>query len=1073
MSERKALITEELLTIPTYEMGEEESLPLFYKLRINQGTKGDFYPYKSNDKLTMQLNPDHQYRALRLENDYIRVTVLPELGGRIYEGYDKVNDHNFVYKNNVIKPALIGLNGAWISGGIEFNWPQHHRPSTFLPLESTICEEDDGSVTAWVGETEAMNGLKCLLGVNVHPDKSHITAKAKIYNPTNQKHSFHWWANLAVHVDDSYRLMFPPDIDYITFHNRSHVSKFPIVKNSFAGFEFYDGVDIRNYKDIDAASSYFIFDSQYSFMAGYNDNRQMGTVHVADKYISPGKKFFTWGHAGYAKQWQKNLTDEDGEYIEIMTGCYTDNQPDFTWIMPQETKTFEQRWYSFKGLDDLKNATEDGAMSVITRDNGVVVQFNVTAPHQVTLDVNGVQTAYDAVPGGAYEYYTEGIKEVDSVVATVTAEDGKVLIAWKKLPMYFDDKEVPQPRKQPLQPEEIDSVDELYANGMHIEQYKNPTLVPDPYYMEILKRDPGDLRANTAMAIMNYRRANFEGALPFLNAAVKRVTSRNPNPYDSDCYYQMGIVLRQLGENQKALPFLKRAAWQYAYKSPAYLHCAELEIMAGDYETALKDLDSSMEANYYSLRTRTLKEAILIRMGDTKEALRIAEETITWDPLASGSYFAKILCGVENAKEKLISVLGAKTSAYLDLAETYLSAGLYEEALQVLEVCPLKTALSACYEEYTKAKLSTDYVITNSMDSIPLDRIFPNRIMDFTILEYVCTNSTSTIAAYFLGCMYFARDTYQKAAAYWQLAIKRNPEFADAHRALAQVLYENYKDANAAKAELKTAFALYASPRILFEYYQLLKVTGTAPEVLIELLTEHMDITRTRQELVLQYVELLNMVGRSEEAKYFLDHGQFYTYEGGEGETPQTHAFTHIMLGKKALAEGDNQKALAEFIEAGEYPEQFHEGPRYQQADAHRYYYAAVGYKAVGDMENYEKQLKLAASQFDSLAESQFYKGLALQKLGELTKAAEIFGKLKSDGERIAKKEQIEFFLRFPASLPYEQSQPRYMTKTGNIARCLGRIGLGEIQEAKEIIEEVKKIGVPSIWLTLALSEIE
>ena len=289
MAQGRARIWEEDLVIPTYEVGEEERLPIFYKLRINQGTKGDIYPYKNKDILTLEKNDSHVYRALRLENDYIRVTVLPQLGGRIYEGYDKVNDYNFVYKNQVIKPALIGMNGAWISGGIEFNWPQHHRPTTFLPVEADIEEEEDGSVTAWVGETESRNGQKSLMGVNIHPDRSYITVKVKLYNPTPQKEAFHWWANLAVHVNDSYRLMFPPDIDYVTFHDKTHVSPFPIVKGEFAGADFGDGVDIRYVKNIKPASSFFIFDSQYSFMAGYDDSKNMGTVHIADHFLSPGK----------------------------------------------------------------------------------------------------------------------------------------------------------------------------------------------------------------------------------------------------------------------------------------------------------------------------------------------------------------------------------------------------------------------------------------------------------------------------------------------------------------------------------------------------------------------------------------------------------------------------------------------------------------------------------------------------------------------------------------------------------------------------------------------------------------
>ena len=292
----EATIRREKLITPTYGQGAAEELPLFSDLRINQGTRGYIYPYRMSDKLTM-VKEDKAYDAIRLENDFIRVTVLPELGGRIYEGYDKVNDYNFVYKNNVIKPALIGLCGVWVSGGIEFNYPQHHRPTTFMPVECTIEEGLNGEKTAWVGEIESMYGIKGTVGVTIWPDRAYIAARVKLYNTTAQTQTFHWWANLAVHANDNYRLMFPPDIDYITFHNKTTVSPFPVVKGMFGGADFGDGVDIRWFKNLRMGSSFFIFDSDYDFMAGYDDGKSMGTVHVADKYVSPGKKFFTWGRA--------------------------------------------------------------------------------------------------------------------------------------------------------------------------------------------------------------------------------------------------------------------------------------------------------------------------------------------------------------------------------------------------------------------------------------------------------------------------------------------------------------------------------------------------------------------------------------------------------------------------------------------------------------------------------------------------------------------------------------------------------------------------------------------------------
>ena len=135
----------EQITIPTYEIGEAEKNPIFLDKRVYQGSSGKVYPYPTVEKIS-EKKTDKEYTAVWLENEYLKVMVLPELGGRIQRAYDKTNDYDFVYYNHVIKPALVGLTGPWISGGIEFNWPQHHRPTTFLPVDYTTLENEDGTV---------------------------------------------------------------------------------------------------------------------------------------------------------------------------------------------------------------------------------------------------------------------------------------------------------------------------------------------------------------------------------------------------------------------------------------------------------------------------------------------------------------------------------------------------------------------------------------------------------------------------------------------------------------------------------------------------------------------------------------------------------------------------------------------------------------------------------------------------------------------------------------------------------------------------------------------------------------
>lgn len=1068
MEQKKARIWEEDLAIPTYELGEDERLPILYKLRINQGIKGDIYPYKNRDILTLQKNDSHIYRALRLENDYIRVTILPQLGGRIYEGYDKVNDYNFVYKNQVIKPALIGMNGAWISGGIEFNWPQHHRPTTFMPVEYEIEEEADGSVTAWVGETESRNGQRCLMGVSIHPDKSYVTAKVKLYNPTPQKEAFHWWANLAVHVNDSYRLMFPPDIDYVTFHDKTHVSPFPIVKGEFAGVDFKDGVDIRYVKNLKPASSFFIFDSQYSFMAGYDDSRDLGTVHVADRFLSPGKKFFTWGRSGYGEAWQSNLTDEDGDYIEIMTGCFTDNQPDFTWIMPYETKTFEETWYSLNGIKDLKNATRGGAIGVWKEEAGIAVSFNVTEAGRVTLEVNGEPHCFDAEPCRVYTCRTAQACSVDDVKVCLTDETGRTLVAWEKLPMFFDGKEVPQPRQQPLPPEQIASTDELWVNGMHLDQYKHPVLRAEQYYLEALKRDPGDIRCNTAMGVLRYRKGDFTGAACYLEKAVRRATSRNPNPIDPECYYQLGLAYRQLGKNAEALAAFKRAAWSYAWKSAALYQSAELECIMGDLDAALADLEASLETNVHSLCALALRSAIQIRKGETAAAAETARRVLERDPLDALSAFTLCLCGKEGAAARLQQILGQKLENYLNLAAAYLSAGLYEAGIQALERSPRKTALQWFYRAWAFHQMGDEEAAAESMaqgENSPQEEVFPNRTFDFLALDYVTQNSGSSLAPYYLGCMYCGRDNDEKAAECWQLSVQRNPEFADAHRALAQMLSECLGDNEGAGTEMEKAFALSREPRIFYELYQLRKVRETRNEDLLALLEENMDLVEKRQDLMLQYIELLCWTGQVERTLTMLENGTFYPYEGGEGQVPFLHAFAHIQQGLQALNEGDNQAALHQFLLADSFPAHYHEGAKYQECRAHLHYFMALGYEKVGDLASMRRELEKAASQRDCQTESQYYKGMALKRLGDYAQAAKVFHTLKEQAVQLIGCDTLKYFLVFPAALPFEQNQKRANERAGYAALFYGQLGLGEEDAAKETAAIMRRKGISSCWI--------
>lgn len=229
-----AIAWSEPVAIRTYEPGRPSDYPMFLDHRVYQGASGKVYPLPFTESIadTAVLR---EWQAIHLENDYVRLMVLPELGGRIHIGFDKTTGYDFFYRNNVIKPALVGLTGPWISGGVEFNWPQHHRPATYLPVEAVIEQGDDGSVTVWCHDHDPFARMSAQHGVRLHSDRSVVELAVRLHNRTNVRQTFLWWANVAARVHDEYQSFFPEDVRYVADHARRALTAFPAADRDYYG----------------------------------------------------------------------------------------------------------------------------------------------------------------------------------------------------------------------------------------------------------------------------------------------------------------------------------------------------------------------------------------------------------------------------------------------------------------------------------------------------------------------------------------------------------------------------------------------------------------------------------------------------------------------------------------------------------------------------------------------------------------------------------------------------------------------------------------------------------------------
>ncbi|MBR5005879.1 MAG: DUF5107 domain-containing protein, partial [Clostridia bacterium] len=450
--------------IPTYLPKQPNKLPMFFEHRPYQGASGKLYPLAYSDGIT-DVKTDVSYDVFTLENEYVKTQVLPAIGGKILRGFDKIGKYDFIYYNEVIKPALVGLAGAWISGGIEFNFPQLHRPTTFLPLEAIEERGKDGSVTVWSGEVEPFGRMRGQAGITLEPGRSYIKAKVRVYNRTDLPQVFMWWANLAVPVNENTRTIFPPDVEWVNDHDRRAVISWPIAKGVFhtaRPFDYGEGTDLSRYDSVKVPSSFLISQGQteYDFVASYDSGVRKGIAAVGNHHIAPGKKMWTWGHGDFGAMWCANLTDKNGPYSELMTGAYTDNQPDFTWIGPYETREFEQYWYPIREIGDVKNATVDGACNLEQRGDQLFFGFNVTGTFEnCRIELRDGETVVFSEgktlsPDEAYcKTLPLGAHRLADLKLSLTAEDGKVLVAYQ--PPVRGNKKPIEVRKPVARPREI------------------------------------------------------------------------------------------------------------------------------------------------------------------------------------------------------------------------------------------------------------------------------------------------------------------------------------------------------------------------------------------------------------------------------------------------------------------------------------------------------------------------------------------------------------------------------------------------------------------------------------------
>lgn len=1074
----------EKVVIPTYEVGKPEKNPIFLEKRVYQGSSGVVYPYPVIESIANE-KVDKEYNAVFIENEYIKIMILPELGGRVQMAYDKIKQRHFIYYNHVIKPALVGLAGPWISGGIEFNWPQHHRPSTYMPVDTTIEENADGSVTVWVNEMERMFHQKGMAGFTLRPGHAFLEIKGVLYNRTEVPQTFLWWANPAVAVNDYYQSVFPPDINAVFDHGKRAVSSFPIATGTYYKMDYSAGVDISNYKNIKVPTSYMAVNSRFDFEGGYENDTQAGMLHVASHHISPGKKQWTWGNGDFGRAWDRNLTDEDGPYIELMAGVYTENQPDFTWLQPYEEKSFVQYFLPYRELGVVKNATKDLLMNIEPAGEGqVCFKIFATSRQQVVVTLRGedgtlyYQKEVTITPEELLnETVAVGEEQFTRLELVVTA-GAKELLYWHAEPDEV--KPIPDAAEAALLPEEIKTTEQLYLTGLHLEQYRHATYNPVEYYEEALRRDPIDVRNNNALGLWYIRKGRFQRAEQYLLTAVKTLQKRNPNPYDGEPIYNLGLALKYQGRMDEAYARFYKSCWNAAWQDAGYFACAQISLMQGRLEDALDEIDRSLIRNWHHHKARALKAAILRKMGRKEDALRLIEDSLDIDKFNFGCRYEKyLLTGDVADLQVLKELMRGEAHNYDEIALDYCGAGCWTEAASLWNIASSENAVTPmtyyywgwCLEE--GGLEGADAIFAKAVAACP-DYCFPNRLEAILALQCAMEkNPEDARAPYYLGNLYYDKRQYDLATEYWEKSATLDASFPTVWRNLALVYFNKQHQEEKALECMEKAFRLdETDARILMELDQLYKRMQRPHAERLAFLQQYPALITQRDDLVLEEITLLNQTGAYEKAKTLLDAHIFHPWEGGEGKVPAQYQFARVELAKFALKEGRNEEAVQLLEECLVYPHHLGEGKLYGAQENDFYYFLGCAYDAMGQKEKakecWEKATlgptEPAAALYynDAKPDKIFYQGLALMKLGRTDEAKGRFHKLTSYGEKhLFDKVKLDYFaVSLPDLLIWEDD-----LEVRNIIHCkymmaLGYCGLGLKDKSLALLQSLENIDI-------------
>jgi tetratricopeptide (TPR) repeat protein len=865
------------LTLPTYEEAAPDLNPPFDQYA---NTRFD-YPYTLRDNLTDR-RTDHAWRAVFLENEYIKCSVLPDLGGHVYTCTDKISGQPMFYANPSIKKAAISYRGAWAAFGIEFNFPVSHNWVSLSPVDFAFGAKNDGSASVTVSNVDRVYGMQWSVELVLRPHSTVLEERVTLNNRSDVRHRFYWWNNAGVQVWDDSRIQYP--MRFTASHGFREVTPWPVES---------DGTDLSVIKNqTKGPVSSFVYGSREPFMGVWHPHTNAGTAHYADYAQLPAKKIWSWGTDPDGLDWRKTLSDNDSAYVEIQAGLFR-NQETYAFLEPRQTFKFSEYWMPVRDLGGISRANLAGVVHLSRKQSVLMVGLNVNqsvpgATLRIALgDKTMFQEKADLLPQHTWTHAVANADPQQKYTFELRDAKGSVLLAQTEGEYDWtpaEDVHVgPQPAYQIPQPDRRTEDDWLQL-GNEEELDGNP-LVALRAYQAALAKFPESFGLNRAAGRLCASLLRFDEAKQHLEPVLARDTS------DPEISYYLGIAYEGLGQNRQAREAYEAAARSPEFRAAAGVRLGEFSAREGNLKLAESYLQRATDAAPDDLRSAEELVAVFAAEGQKEKSQKLAQQWLVRFPQ---SYFLLEQMGKPNLHH-----LADDADRILNVASEYMRLGRFAQALDVLsreypaavadesepgQLPPGKHPLIAYYRGFCQQKLghsgANDF---NAAAKLATDYVFPSRAEDLQGLTAALHSNTQDASAhYLLGTLYFSKGLTDQALAEWDQARKLNPQIRVLHASLGRALLHERNDPEQALTVFQEG--LHHDPQNLALYTgidQALSILQHPPQERVAALQQYPDLAHMPTSLVYELILNLTEAGEFEKATALFRNRFFQREEGG------------------------------------------------------------------------------------------------------------------------------------------------------------------------------------------------